>query len=97
MVDCKLIAFLVSLGLDEQDTNKASLEVYKADFEAPFINATEKYYTAESEAFLQSNTVSDYLKKAEERLREEEDRVERYLNGNTRKIVSLTLASEPRY
>ena len=63
--------------------------MYKADFEAPFINATEKYYTAESDAFLQSNTVSDYLKKAEERLREEEDRVERYLNGNTRKIVSL--------
>lgn len=66
--------------------------MYKADFEAPFINATEKYYTVESEAFLQSNTVSDYLKKAEERLREEEDRVERYLNGNTRKIVSLAFA-----
>jgi len=82
--------FPVSLGLDEQDTNKASLEVYKADFEAPFINATEKYYTVESDAFLQSNTVSDYLKKAEERLREEEDRVERYLNGNTRKIVRPT-------
>jgi cullin 1 len=29
--------------------------------------------------------VSDYLKKAEERLREEEDRVERYLNTGTRK------------
>jgi len=71
--------------------------VYKADFEAPFINATEKYYTAESEAFLQSNTVSDYLKKAEERLREEEDRVERYLNGNTRKIVNLTFAPASRY
>jgi cullin 1 len=85
------------LGLDEQDTNKASLEVYKGDFEGPFIIATEKYYTAESEAFLRSNTVSDYLKKAEERLREEEDRVERYLNGNTRKIVSLAIASAPRY
>ena len=63
--------------------------MYKADFEAPFINATEKYYTVESDAFLQSNTLSDYLKKAEERLREEEDRVERYLNDNTRKIVSI--------
>ena len=97
MVGRKLIPFLVSLGLDEQDTKKVSLEVYKADFEGPFIDATQKYYTAESEAFLQSNTVSDYLKKAEGRLREEEDRVERYLNGNTRKIVSLTLASEPRH
>ena len=87
--------FPVSLGLGEQDTNKASLEVYKSDFEAPFLNATEKYYTAESEVFLQSNTFSDYLKQAEKRLREEEDRVERYLNGNTRKIVRLPLATVP--
>ena len=67
-----------------------SLEVYKANFEAPFIVATEKYYTAESDAFLQSNTVSDYLKMAEERLREEDYRVERYLSGTAHKIVSIT-------
>jgi len=89
--------FLVLLDLDEQDTNKVSLGVYKANIEAPFINATEKRYTAESEAFLQSNTFSNYLKQAEERLREEGDRVERYLNGKTRKIVSLALATVPIY
>jgi cullin 1 len=83
---------LVSLGLDESDTNKASLEVYKEHFEVPFIAATEKYYKTESDAFLAENTVSDYLKKAEERLREEEDRIERYLNANTRKIVRLRMA-----
>lgn len=77
----------VSLGLDESDTNKASLEVYKEHFEAPFIAATEKYYKTESESFLAENTVSDYLKRAEERLREEEDRIERYLNANTRKVL----------
>jgi len=81
----KVVESFVSLGLD--DTNNPSLEVYKADFEAPFISATEKYYTAESEAFLQSNTVSDYLRKAEERLREEEERVKPYLNENTHKIL----------
>jgi hypothetical protein len=80
---------LVSLGLDESDTNKASLEVYKEHFEGPFIIATEKYYKTESDTFLAENTVSDYLKRAEERLREEEDRIERYLNANTRKIVSV--------
>lgn len=31
--------------------------------------------------------VAEYLKKAEERLPEEEDRVEHYLNNNTRKGV----------
>ncbi|KAH9936676.1 Cullin-domain-containing protein [Fomitopsis serialis] len=69
----------------DSDINKVSYEVYKEHFEAPFLEATEKYYKQESEAFLAENTVAEYLKKAEERLREEEDRVERYLNNNTRK------------
>ncbi|KAG9308801.1 Cullin-domain-containing protein [Chiua virens] len=76
----------VSLGsVDEGDINKASLDVYKEHLEAPFLEATEKYYQQESEAFLAERSVSDYLKKAEERLREEEDRVDRYLNTSTRK------------
>ncbi|KAI5117366.1 hypothetical protein M0805_002479 [Coniferiporia weirii] len=83
----KVIDSFVSLGLDESDTNKQSLDVYKDHFETPFIAATEKYYTTESEAFLAENSVSDYLKKAEERLKEEEDRVERYLNTVTRKTL----------
>ena len=81
----KVVDSFVSLGLDEADINKAHLDVYKEHFEIPFLEATEKYYKLESEAFLAENSISDYLKKAEERLREEEDRVERYLNTNTRK------------
>ncbi|KAK0491562.1 Cullin [Armillaria novae-zelandiae] len=81
----KVVLSFVSLGLDNTDLNKECLEVYKEHFEAPFIQATEQYYKKESEAFLAENTVSDYLKKAEERLREEEDRVERYLHTKTRK------------
>ncbi|KAJ7263792.1 ubiquitin-protein ligase [Mycena rebaudengoi] len=81
----KVVDSFVSLGLDNADPNKECLDVYKEHFEAPFIAATERYYTTESEAFLASGTVSDYLKRAEERLREEEDRVERYLHTKTRK------------
>lgn len=62
--------------------------MYREHFEVPFIAATEKYYKTESERFLTENSVSDYLKRAEERLREEEDRIERYLNANTRKTAS---------
>lgn len=83
----KVVDSFVSLGLDESDTNKQSLDVYKEHFESPFIATTEKYYKTESEAFLAENSVSDYLKKAEERLKEEEDRVERYLNTVTRKTL----------
>ncbi|PBK82193.1 Cullin repeat-containing protein [Armillaria gallica] len=45
------------------------------------------YYKKESEAFLAENSVPDYLKEAEERLREEEDRIERYLHTETRKTL----------
>ncbi|KAF9527571.1 Cullin [Crepidotus variabilis] len=81
----KVVDSFVSLGLDDTDTNKACLEIYKEHFELPFLDATERHYKHESETFLASNSISDYLKKAEERLREEEDRVERYLNTQTRK------------
>ncbi|KAJ8072146.1 ubiquitin ligase (cullin) of SCF [Marasmius tenuissimus] len=81
----KVVFSFVSLGLDSTDPNKECLDVYKEHFELPFIEATEKYYKKESEGFLASNTVSEYLKKAEERLKEEEDRVDLYLHTKTRK------------
>ncbi|RPD62795.1 Cullin-domain-containing protein [Lentinus tigrinus ALCF2SS1-6] len=83
----KVVDSFVSLGLDESDINKVSYEVYREHLETPFLDATEKYYQQESKAFLSENSVADYLKKAEERLREEEDRVERYMNTNTRKAL----------
>ncbi|KAF9000248.1 ubiquitin-protein ligase [Cyathus striatus] len=81
----KVVDSFVSLGLDNADPNKECLDVYKEHFEASFIDATEKYYKAESETFLAENSVSEYLKKAEARLLEEENRVERYLHTRTRK------------
>jgi cullin 1 len=83
----KVVDSFVSLGIDESDLNKASLDNYKEHFEFPFLHGTEAYYRHESESFLAENTVSDYLKKAEERLKEEEDRVERYLHTTTRKLL----------
>jgi len=82
----RVVDSFVSLGMDDTDPHKVCFDVYREHFEAPFIDATERYYTLESESFLASNTaISDYLKKAEQRLREEEDRVDRYLNSRTRK------------
>lgn len=81
----KVVDSFVSLGLDNADPNKECLDVYKEQFEAAFLTATEVYYKNESETFLAAHSVSDYLKKAEDRLREEENRVERYLHNKTRK------------
>ncbi|TPX51845.1 hypothetical protein SeLEV6574_g00028 [Synchytrium endobioticum] len=75
----------VSLGLDEADSSKSTLEVYKQYFETPFVDATEVYYKAESEKFINDNSITDYMKKAESRLLEEENRVPLYLNPSTSK------------
>jgi cullin 1 len=69
----------VSLGLDESDSSKSTLDVYKEYFEKPFLNATSEYYTSESKQFLAENSVVEYMKKAEARLDEEKDRVPLYL------------------
>lgn len=64
------------------------LDVYREHFQRPFIQATVDYYKAESASYLASNSVSDYMKKAEARLQEESDRVSQYLHDSSRKEVS---------
>ena len=89
----KVVDSFVSLGLDNADPNKECLDVYKEQFETPFIQATEQYYKKESETFLAENSVPDYLKKAEERLREEENRVDRYLHTKNSTAVTISPGS----
>ncbi|KAF2136115.1 uncharacterized protein K452DRAFT_238070 [Aplosporella prunicola CBS 121167] len=69
----------VSLGLDESDPTKMTLDVYKEYFEKPFLLATAEYYRDESRRFLADNSVVEYMKKAETRLDEEKERVPLYL------------------
>lgn len=81
----KVVHSFVSLGLDDTDVNSECLYVYGDDFEMPFLAATERYYRKKSRAFLENHSVIEYLKKAEEWLKEEEDRVERCLSTLSRK------------
>jgi cullin 1 len=71
----------VSLGLDESDSTKSTLDTYKEYFEKPFLKATAEYYDNESKQFLAENSVVEYMKKAETRLQEEKERVPLYLLG----------------
>lgn len=82
----------VSLGLSE-DSKKANFDVYRLHFEAPFLQSTTEYYALESKTFSTENSARAYMEKAEDRLREENDRVERYLNSTTRKAVSVSNCS----
>ena len=83
----KVVDSFVALGIDESDTSRQNLDVYKEAFEKPFLVATEDYYKAESDAFIAENSINDYMRKAEVRLKEEEDRVELFLHQSSRKNV----------
>jgi cullin 1 len=83
----------VSLGLDESDSNRQNLDVYKESFEVPFLQETERYYRFESESFIAKTSVPDYMQKAEMRLKEEENRVDMYLHLSSRRMVNFLLSS----
>jgi cullin 1 len=85
-----IVDSFVSLGLDENDSSKPTLEVYRKHFEVPFLEATKQYYDSESKRFVAENSVVEYMKKAEVRLEEEKERVGLYLHQDIMKRLMDT-------
>lgn len=81
----KAISTYVELGIDRDAPNArgTNLFVYKESFENELIEDTERYYIAESEEFLRQNSFTEYMKRVEQRINEETNRVESYLHKNT--------------
>lgn len=70
------VNMLVELGVQGKN-------VYRECFEDQFLDHTRKFYQDESKQYISQNPCSDYLKKAEKRIREEKARVENYLHETT--------------
>jgi cullin 1 len=63
------------------------LELYREQFEAPYLAELREYYRAESLAFIDANGMSEYMKKAETRIAEEEARAKKFLEKSSFDVV----------
>ncbi len=83
--------FAVNLSSDAED----KLKIYRENFEAAYIEATEAFYKTKAPQYLADNGVQNYMKYADGKLKEEETRASRYLE--TRKgCNSVTCVSIAR-
>jgi cullin 1 len=73
------------MGQGEAATDKENLDVYKIQFQDQFITDTATYYQTESSNFLATQSVVDYMIRAETRLTEESTRVDLFLHNSTKK------------
>ncbi len=82
-----VLAMLVALGVN---FNNHTRDVYQQDFEKHFLKATAQFYMNESTQFIANNTCPMYLIKAEKRLKEEQERIVRYLDASTEpKLINI--------
>jgi cullin 3 len=68
--------------------------VYVNVFETPYLERTRQFYAREAQLHLAVSTCSDYLRLASKRIREEQQRVESYLDTQTSEKVRRVVEHE---
>ena len=91
----KVVSSYVELGravsVSEQQPDKTRhLRIYESKFLADYLKETERFYALESSSFIDANPVTEYLKKAESRLEEENIRCEKYLHESSAEKIRTT-------
>ena len=65
----------MNLSSDTDD----KLKIYRENFEKAYLEATESFYKAKAPQYLAENGVQNYMRYADAKLKEEEQRATRYL------------------
>lgn len=79
---------LIIVNLSSNTADK--LQIYRENFEAAYIEATEAFYWVKAPEQLSSHGVENYMRYAEAKLREEELRAQKYLEPNSASVQLLT-------
>ena len=89
-VDVKLIQSTMQMMVE--------LSFYSIDFEPRFLDATERYYNAESERLIYSLSIPDYITHAAKRRQEESnDRIKNYLEIHTKQSLTQVVTHQLIY
>ena len=76
LLDLKTKSFVsVNLSSDADD----KLKIYRENFEKAYLAAAEEFYKQNAHEYLSDNGVQNYMKYADQKLKEEESRARRYL------------------
>ena len=90
-----VINSFVVLGLKkliiDKNKDEPNLAIYEGGFERQFLSQTREYYQKESNTFLASNSVVEYLKKVQTRFEEEQKRVLAYLDQSSQDKLEKVL------
>lgn len=83
------------IGVRESYVNLCSnsedkLQIYRENFEKAYIEATEAFYRLKAPQYLESNGVQNYMRYADQKLKEEEQRASKYLESYSGSVQSLT-------
>jgi len=82
---------LIQLGVSSKD-------VYVRVFESEFLKKTKEFYTAEATRLIESSSASDYVKKVNERLKEEDELTRRFLDPTScdpvKKVIIEVMVKE---
>ena len=82
IIDRKLVKEVVEIFVDMGGARN-SLEVYVQDFEDMLLSTTADFYSRESSKWAEEDSFPDYMRKAEDRLQEEQQRVANYFHSST--------------
>ena len=71
-----------------------TMECYELDFEQDMLEATSQYYKVKAAAWIMDDSCPEYMIKAEECLRQEEDRIQSYLDVSSKKKLLKRVETE---